>query len=168
MTHRLQRGKAGKGEELAGGLRIGLRLGAGQNIGVEWNPPPCPEYSWLYNWYLGSPVPFFPEVHEELMKSWKAPFTARANFTSSSTHTTLNGGTARGYTEVPRCATMVHLSLQNTTTSWYRLGLPYRNCKFILSLKAKAYCAVGQATSALHAMVILQTYQAKVLKRAQG
>ncbi len=40
----------------------------------------------LDNWFLGvaragsqppTPVPFFPEVHEELTGTWKAPFTAR-------------------------------------------------------------------------------------------
>lgn len=53
-------------------------------IGLEWNPLPCPKGSWLDDWYMGSEhdsqprpaqVPFFPEVHDELMKSWKARFT---------------------------------------------------------------------------------------------
>ncbi|XDV29401.1 hypothetical protein PO909_032535 [Leuciscus waleckii] len=54
-------------------------------IGLVWNPPQCPEPSRLDDWYLGvaragsqqpTPVPFFPEVHEELMETWTAPFTA--------------------------------------------------------------------------------------------
>ena len=49
---------------------------AAASIGLEWNPPPCPERSRLDDWFLGAaraesrpripPVPFFPEVHEEV------------------------------------------------------------------------------------------------------
>lgn len=73
MNYRMQHRKAGRvwrtwlGSYFPVGVSIGLILGAGQIIGLEWNPPPCPEHSWLYDWYLGFPVPFFHEVHEELM-----------------------------------------------------------------------------------------------------
>ncbi len=60
---------------------------AAENVGLVWNPPPRPDPSRLDEWFLGGggragfqrppPVPFFPEVHEELTRSWKAPFTAR-------------------------------------------------------------------------------------------
>ncbi len=59
---------------------------AAKNVGLVWNPPPRPDPSRLDEWFLGGgragfqrppPVPFFPEVHEELTRSWKAPFTAR-------------------------------------------------------------------------------------------
>ncbi|KAL0179745.1 hypothetical protein M9458_025187, partial [Cirrhinus mrigala] len=104
-----------------------------------------------------SPVPFLPEVHEELTKSWKAPLSARARYTNSSSLTTLEGGPARGYTEVPQVERVVAMHL-------CRPRLPSRTCKFSSDLVAKAYTASGQAASALHAMAILQVYQAKVLK----
>ncbi len=56
---------------------------AAVSIGLEVNRPPSPELSRLDDWFLGAghgsqprstPVPFFPEVHEELTKSWMAPF----------------------------------------------------------------------------------------------
>lgn len=56
------------------------------SIVLEWTATPCPKQSWLDNWFLGSEsdalscsalVPFFLEVHKELLKSWKAPFSAR-------------------------------------------------------------------------------------------
>ncbi len=54
----------------------------------------------IRKWRLCLPVlsvlPFFPEVHEEHTRSWRAPFTARNQPTSSSSLTTLDGGTARG------------------------------------------------------------------------
>ncbi len=51
---------------------------AAVGIGLEVNRPPSPEPSRLDDWFLGAwrgsqprpaPVPFFPEVHEELTKS---------------------------------------------------------------------------------------------------
>lgn len=57
----------------------------GANIGKSGILLPVPSVSWVDDWYLGSecdsqlcpaPVPFFPEVHEELTRLWRAPFTA--------------------------------------------------------------------------------------------
>ncbi|KAI2652534.1 hypothetical protein H4Q32_005770 [Labeo rohita] len=140
-----------------------------------WVPPPSPEPSRLDDWFLGSgcdsrprssPVPFFPEVHEELTKSWKAPLSARSWHANSPSLTTLQGGPARGYTEVPQVerAVAMHLCPQNAASWRGRPRLPSRACKFSSALVAKAYAASGQAASALHAIAILQVYQAKVLK----
>ncbi len=130
---------------------------AAASIGLEVNRPPSPEPSRLDDWFLGAgrgsqprptPVPFFPEVHEELTKSWMAPFTARSRSSVSSVLTTLDGGAARGYAGIPQVerAVAVHLCPRNA------------------ALAAKAYSAAGQAASALHAMAILQVHQAKALK----
>ncbi len=89
-------------------------------IGLEVNRPPSPEPSRLDDWFLGAgrgsqprsaPVPFFPEVHEELTKSWMSPFTARSRSSISSILTTLDGGAARGYAGNPQVerAVTVHL-----------------------------------------------------------
>ncbi|KAI2644460.1 Protein P [Labeo rohita] len=148
---------------------------AAKEIGVVWVSPPSPEPSRLNDWFLGSardsrprssPVPFFPEVHEELTKSWKAPLSARSRHAISPSLTTLDGGPARGYTEVPQVerAIAMHLCPQNAASWRGRPRLPSRACKFSSALVAKAYAASGQAASALHAMAILQVYQAKVLK----
>ncbi|KAL0157927.1 hypothetical protein M9458_046003, partial [Cirrhinus mrigala] len=147
---------------------------AAKEIGVVWVPPPSPEPSRLDDWFLGSgrdsrprssPVPFFPEVHEELSKSWKAPLSARSRHVISPSLTTLDGSPARGYTEVPQVerAIAMHLCPQNAASWRGRPRLPSRACKFSSALVAKAYAASGQAASALHAMAILQVYQAKVL-----
>ncbi len=93
---------------------------AAVSIGLEVNRPPSPEPSRLDDWFLGAgrgsqprpaPVPFFPEVHEELTSSWMAPFTARSRSSASSVLTTLDGGVARGYTGIPQVerAVAVHL-----------------------------------------------------------
>ncbi len=84
---------------------------AAVSIGLEVNRPPSPEPSRLDDWFLGAgrgsqprpaPVPFFPEVHEELTSSWMAPFTARSRSSASSVLTTLDGGVARGYAGIPQ------------------------------------------------------------------
>ncbi len=86
---------------------------AAVSIGLEVNRPPSPKPSQLDDWFLGAgrdsqprstPVPFFPEVHEELTKSWMAPFTARSRTSASSVLTTLDGGAARGRSESGRGA----------------------------------------------------------------
>ncbi|XP_051551627.1 uncharacterized protein LOC127439454 isoform X2 [Myxocyprinus asiaticus] len=142
---------------------------AAVSVGSEWNPLLTPEPSWLDDWFLGSrrrskqprpaPVPFFPEVHEELTKSWEATFTARPRFRSSPALTTLDGGEARGYT-----ALEVHLCPQSATTWRGRPKLLSKPCRFTSSLTAKTYSAAVQATSALHTMALLQVHQAKALK----
>ncbi len=149
---------------------------AAVSIGLEVNRPPSPEPSWLDNWFLGAgrgsqprstPLPFFPEVHEELTKSWMAPFTARSRSSASSILTTLDGGVSRGYADIPQVERVVavHLCPRNAATWRNRPRLPSKACKLTAALAAKAYSAGGQAASALHAMAILQVHQAKALKQ---
>ncbi|MGL5293110.1 MAG: reverse transcriptase domain-containing protein, partial [Aeromonas sp.] len=59
---------------------------AAMSIGLQCGMPPSPKRSQLDSCFLGwwsdqrarsAPVPFLPEVHEELSKSWNAPFLTR-------------------------------------------------------------------------------------------
>ncbi len=97
-----------------------------------------------------------------------APVTARSHSSVSSVLTTLDGGAARGYVGIPQVERVVavHLCPRNAATWRNRPQLPSKACKLTAALAAKAYSAAGQAASALHAMAILQVYQAKALKRA--
>ncbi len=108
---------------------------AAVSIGLEVNRPPSPEPSLLDDWFLGAgrgslprsaPVPFFLEVHEELTKSWTAPFTARSHLSTSSILTTLDVGVARGYAGIPQVerAIAVHLCPRNAATWRNRPRLP--------------------------------------------
>ncbi|KAL0177312.1 hypothetical protein M9458_026206, partial [Cirrhinus mrigala] len=76
---------------------------ATESIGLEYVAPPSPKRSRLDDWFLGSecadlprstPVPFFPEVHEEL--------TNHTRFAGAFALTTLDGGAARGYVDIPQ------------------------------------------------------------------
>ncbi|KAL0165464.1 hypothetical protein M9458_037308, partial [Cirrhinus mrigala] len=130
-----------------------MLLRAAKSIDLEVPKAPSPEHSRLDDWFLGSrrdvppcstPVPFFPEVHEELTKTWRAPYTARSCL-SSSLLTTLDGGAARGYVDVPQVehAVAVHLCPQNAATWRNRPRLPSKACKLSSALAAKAYSAAG-------------------------
>ncbi len=112
------------------------------------------------------PVPFFPEVHEELTRSWSAPFTAQNKSCGSSALTTLDGGAAMGYTGIPSVERSVAMQLCPTAASTLRGDpcLPSRACKYSSGLTGSAYRACGEAASALHAMALLQVHQAKALK----
>ncbi len=148
---------------------------AAENVGLVWNPPPRPDPSRLDEWFLGGGragfqrpplVPFFPEVHEELTRSWKAPFTARNKPCGSSPLTTLDGGAALGYTGIPSVERSVAMQLCPTVASTLRGEpcLPSRACKYSSGLTGSAYRACGEAASALHAMALLQVHQAKALR----
>ncbi len=67
-----------------GDLRITVRASPSSASPQHWRPPPSPECLGLDDWFLGAQadcrqpplVPFFPEVHEEVTRSWRAPFSA--------------------------------------------------------------------------------------------
>ncbi|CAM4464261.1 unnamed protein product [Leuciscus chuanchicus] len=135
---------------------------AAEKVGLAWNPPPCPEPSRLDNWFLGAgpagsqcaaPVPFFPEVHEELSRTWKAPYSARSCSSGSSPLATLDGGAAKGYVDIPPVERAVAMQLCPASASSWRGNpcLPSKACKFSSGLTAKAFKACGKAASALHA-----------------
>jgi hypothetical protein len=147
---------------------------AAEKVGLAWNPPPRPEPSRLDDWFLGAgragsqcaaPVPFFPEVHEELSKTWKAPYSARSRPSGSSPLATLDGGAAKGYVGIPPVERAVAMQLCPASASSWRGDprLPSKACKFSSGLTARAYKACGQAASALHAMALLQVHQAQAL-----
>ncbi len=91
---------------------------------------------------------------------------ARSGSSVSSILAALDGGAARGYVDIPQVesAVAVHLCLQNAATWRTRPHLPSKACK-LTALAAKAYSAVGQAASALHAMAILRVLHAMAILR---
>ncbi len=154
---------------------VAMLAQAADRVGLKWRPPPCPEPSRLDDWFLGvaragsqgpTPVLFFPEVHDELTGTWMAPFTARNRSSGSSSLATLDGGAARGYTEVPPVERSVVIQLcPNTTCPWHGNPLlPFRACRHSSALTGSAYAACGETAYALHAMALLQVHQAKALR----
>ncbi|XDV41219.1 hypothetical protein PO909_010117, partial [Leuciscus waleckii] len=147
---------------------------AAEAVGLEWNPPPCPAQSRLDDWYLGAgragsqpaaPVPFFPEVHGELTRSWTAPFTAGSDLVSSSPLTTLEGGAVKGYEAIPPVerSVVAHLCPTAAADRVEDLRFPPQACGRSSVLTDRAYRACGQAASSLHALALLQVYQIRAL-----
>ncbi|CAM4731384.1 unnamed protein product [Leuciscus chuanchicus] len=143
-------------------------------VELEWNPPPCPGQSRLDDWYLGAgragsqpaaPVPFFPVVHGELTRSWMAPFTAGSDLESSSPLTTLDGGAVKVYEAIPPVERSVaaHLCLAAAADWAGDPCFPPQACGCSSVLTDRAYRACGQAASSLHALALLQVFQAKAL-----
>ncbi|KAI2647969.1 Tyrosine recombinase slr0733 [Labeo rohita] len=145
-----------------------MLLRAAKEIGLEVPKTPPAGPSRLDDWFLGGgspPVPFFPEVHEELVRTWRAPHSSRPR-PSSFPLASFDGGAAQGYEAVPQVerAVAVHLCLLGAATWRDRPHLPSRACEFSSALAGRTYHATGQAATTLHAMATLQVYQAKVLK----
>ncbi len=128
---------------------------AAESIGLHYRRPPSPERSRLDDWFLGAQA------------ERRQPFSARNRPSASSVLTTLDGGAAQGYVEVPPVERAIAMQLCPQGAAAWRGNprLPSRACKFSSALTAKAYGAAGQAASALHAMALLQVHQAKALKQ---
>ena len=148
---------------------------AAERVGLEWKSPPRPEPSRQDDWFLKvaragfqrpTLVPFFPEVHDELTRSWMAPFTARNWLVGSSSLTTLDGSAAKGYSVIPPVERAVAMQVCPKSAScwWGDPVLPSRAYRHSSGLTSGAYMVCGEAASALHAVALLQVHQAKALK----
>ncbi len=78
------------------------------------SPPEEPSRSHLDEWFLPGchqapcqraspdvPEVFFPEVHDEITKSWFAPYLSRLLVSSTSTFTSVDGAEEKGYNILP-------------------------------------------------------------------
>ncbi len=144
-----------------------------EELGLEWSPPEEPSRSRLDEWFLPGrrqapqqrPSPFFPEVHDELMRSWRSPYSARLRTSASSALTTVDGAEEKGYERMPQLdeSVAVHLC-PPTAIGWKaKASHPSKPCRTTSALAGRSYASAGQAASALHSMAVLQVYQAKLL-----
>ncbi len=125
-----------------------------KELGLEWSPPEEPSGRRLDEWFLlghrQAPCqrssPFFPEVHDKLTRSWRAPYAARFCTFASSALTSVDGAEDKGYEKLPPLDKSVAAHLCPSS-----------------ALAGRAYSSAGQAASALHSMAVLQVFQAKLL-----
>lgn len=90
-----------------------------EELGLEWSAPEEPSRSRLDEWFLPGccqappqrAAPFFPEVHEELTKSWHAPYSARLRTSASHLLTAVDSAGQKGYEKIPPVdeAVAIHL-----------------------------------------------------------
>ncbi|KAL0161520.1 hypothetical protein M9458_045245, partial [Cirrhinus mrigala] len=145
-------------------------------LGLEWSPPEEPPRSLLDEWFLPGrrqaprrwASPFLPEVHEELTRSWRAPYSARLRTSSSFALTSVDGAEDKGYEKLPPLDESVAAHLcPPTAIGWKaKASHPSKPCRTTSALAGRAYTSAGQAASALHSMAILQVFQAKLLAQS--
>ncbi len=111
-------------------------------------------------------LPFFSDLHQELSRSWKQPFSSRITNAAAADFTILVSSVEQGYTAMPMVEDTLAFQLSpSLAPSWKsRPLLSTKPCRTTSALIGKSYIAAGQAGMALHTMAILQAYQADVLK----
>ncbi|ROI69418.1 hypothetical protein DPX16_14358 [Anabarilius grahami] len=145
-----------------------------EELDLEWAPLEEPSRSRLDEWFLlgrrqaprQRSAPFFPEVHEELAKSWRAPYSARLHTSHRSALTSVDGSEEKGYEHLPPLdeAVAAHLCPPAAVGWKTKRSLPSKPCRTTSALAGRAYASAGQAASALHSMAIFQVFQAKLLR----
>nr|XP_055041699.1 uncharacterized protein LOC129429202 [Misgurnus anguillicaudatus] len=149
---------------------------AAKELDLSWTSPDEPAKCKLDSWFLQSgrqqaaprrKTPFFPDVHDQVSKSWSAPQSARVH--APGMFSQVDGGEAHGYVRIPPVEENVaaHLCPASATLGADR-GLPSKPCRMTAHLAEKAYSSSGEAVAALHAMAILQVFQAKILQSLDG
>ncbi|KAL0168794.1 hypothetical protein M9458_037016, partial [Cirrhinus mrigala] len=127
-------------------------------LGLEWSPPEEPSCSLLDEWFLPGrrqaprqrASPFFPEVHKEPTKSWRAPYSARLHTSSFSALTSVDSAEDKGYEKLPPLEESVAAHLcPPTAIGWKaKASHPSKPCRTTSALAGRAYASAGQAASA--------------------
>ncbi len=96
-------------------------------------------------------LPFFGDLHDELVRSWNKPYSSRVFVPSTSIYSTIVDAEARGYRMMPQVEeTLAGYLSPGTSSSLKKPMLPTKPCRMSSSLVGKAYQAAGQAGAALH------------------
>ncbi len=139
---------------------------ATEKLSLDWpDEPRESQASKLDERFLSGPnsrperrkLPFFSDLHQEISRSWKQPFSSRLTNAAAADFTNLVGSVEQGYTAilVVEDTLASHLS-PSLAPSWKsRPLLPTKPCRTTSALIGKSYIAAGQAGIALHTMAIL-------------
>ncbi|ROL55539.1 Ovoinhibitor [Anabarilius grahami] len=110
-------------------------------------------------------LPFLPDLHVEIEKAWKNPFSVRIHTHQRNNFADVEGLRRHGYVAMPPIdETFANYLVTGSAPSLKAPVLPSKPLKMTSRLNGKAYAAAGQAGAALHSMAVLQAYQADLLK----
>ncbi len=110
-------------------------------------------------------LPFFPDLHTEVSRSWKRPFSSRLFIPASDYYGNVAGLSECGYRAMPRVEqTLASYLAPGAASSLKAPVLPTKPLRGSSALLGKGYAAAGQAGACLHTMAVLQAYQADLLK----
>ncbi len=107
-------------------------------------------------------LPFLLDLHTEVEKEWKKPFSSRIHRFQHTSNANIEKMRESGYEKMP--------PVEETLASYLSMGnfskgsLPSKPLQDTSRLNGKAYAAVSQAVASLHTMAVLQAYQADLLK----
>ncbi|KAI2645137.1 Transposon Ty3-G Gag-Pol polyprotein [Labeo rohita] len=143
-------------------------------LSIDWPAEPLvePQKSKLDERFLRSrppparrSLPFFPDLHTEVSRSWNAPFSSRLFIPASYNYGYVAGLDERGYRAMPRVEqTLASYLSPESASSLKAPVLPSKPLRVTSVLVGKGYMAAGQAGACLHTMSVLQAYQADLLK----
>ncbi len=110
-------------------------------------------------------LPFLPDLHTEVEKEWKKPFSARIHKFQHNSYANIAGMRENGYERMPPVEeTLASYLSMGETPSLKVPSLPSMPLQATSRLNGRAYAAAGQAVASLHTMAVLQAYQADLLK----
>ncbi|KAL0146535.1 hypothetical protein M9458_058166 [Cirrhinus mrigala] len=116
---------------------------------------------------LPAPVslPFLPDLHSEIEKVWKKPFSSCIHSFPMANYVYIKGMREYGYEWMPPVdETLACYLSTGEASSLKTLSLPSAPLQVTSRLNGKAYAAAGQAVGALQTMAVLQAYKADLLK----
>ncbi len=116
---------------------------------------------------LPAPVslPFLPDLHNEIVKAWEKPYSARIHRYKHNNYADIEGMREHVYASMPPIEETLASYLSRGVASTLKApALPSKALKDTSRLNGRAYVAAGQAGAALHTMSVLQAYQADLLK----
>lgn len=125
-----------------------------EDLGLDWSPPEEPASNRLNEWFLQGrrqapqqrPAPFLPELHAELTKSWKEPFSARLKSSVSSTLSVVDAAQEKGYHHLPLIEEAVSTHLCPPSAGWQPKAVhPSKACRTTSALTGHAYAATGSS-----------------------
>ncbi|XDV52443.1 hypothetical protein PO909_021171 [Leuciscus waleckii] len=109
-------------------------------------------------------LPFFPDLHTEVSRSWGKPVSYRVYTPQTSHYSSIYKYKEYGYGEMPKVEETLASYLSPATASSLKApSLPSKPVKFTSALVHKSYAAAGQAAACLHTMSLMQAYQAELL-----
>lgn len=122
-----------------------------EGLGLVWSQPEEPTRSHLDEWFLlgchqaprQRASPFFAEVHDELTKTWRAPYSAHLCASSSSALKTVDNTGEKGYKKMPPLDESVatHLCPPMAIGWKAKVAHPSKPCNMTSDLTGRAYAS---------------------------
>ncbi|MGL5882283.1 MAG: hypothetical protein ACRCY0_03465, partial [Synechococcus elongatus] len=118
-----------------------------------------------HNPIIPASLPFLPDLHVEVKKAWKNPYSARIHLHQRGNFADVEDLGQHGYVSMPPIdETFANYLVAGRAPTLKAPVLPSKPLKVTSRLNGRAYAAAGQAGAALHTMAVLQAYQADLLK----